>query len=805
MVIISEEFHNDEISGDEMNKRVETILEFDKIKKILSEYAKSPMAKQLIFNMEPCSDEFTVKKLQRETSEGVAILKSGIHFPLDGLKDIRNPMRLAKLGSVLAPRDLLDIASTMRTSRLIKTAWAERKPENCSLLNEIIQGLHLFQSIEDKIQKAILSEDEISDNASVKLGTIRRQKRLLAQRIREKLESIINSHQYQKALQEPIVTVRKDRYVIPVKQEFRGALPGVVHDQSSSGSTLYIEPMPVLQMNNELAQLETEEKKEIEKILWEFTLKIRENHDFLSDTLDNLAKLDFIMARAGYSIEIKGVEPSFNNRGYINIKKGRHPLLKGEVVPIDIILGDKFSILVITGPNTGGKTVSLKTVGLMAMMSQSGLHVPADEGTELAVFDEVFADIGDEQSIEQSLSTFSSHLKNIKEIVEKSNSNSLILLDELGAGTDPTEGAALAMAILSYFYEKGSKVIATTHYSELKAFAYSTDGIENACVEFDVRTLSPTYRLTIGIPGKSNAFEIAQRLGLNQSIIDSARGFLASENIKMEDLLKHIEKERNRAEEERKELDSLRRQYLKKLEKLEEEREKVRRQYEKIMEKAKEKARALLERVENEAEQIIARLKEADEKAARQIRDKAIETTRAWLRETDESLKNSKTQILDTISEKQDETFKPGEKVRIAGLNQEGYILSIDETEKSALLQVGVMKINIPLKSLVKTYDEKQSVQKTKYASLAMEKARNVSNQIDLRGLTLDEALIRVDKYLDDAFIAGMSSVYLIHGKGTGVLRQGIAEMLRKKSEVKFFRPGNMDEGGLGVTVVEFK
>lgn len=788
-----------------MNNRVETVLEFDKIKKILSEYALSPMAKQLIYDLEPSSDELQVKKLQQETSEGVNILKSGIHMPLEGLRDIRNSLRLAKLGSVLSPKDLLDIASTMRASRLIKALWSEKKPEHCSILDEIIQGLHSFQSIEEKIERAILSEDEIADSASQKLTAIRRQKRVLTQRIREKLESIVNSPQYQKVLQEPIVTVRKDRYVIPVKLEFKGSIPGVVHDQSSSGSTLYIEPMPVLQMNNELRQLETEEKKEIERILREFTLKIQENHDFLSDTLNGLVNLDFIMAKAGYSVDIKGVEPLFNTRGYINIIKGRHPLLKGKVVPIDIFLGDKFSILVITGPNTGGKTVSLKTVGLMALMSQSGLHVPAEEGTQLAVFDEVFADIGDEQSIEQSLSTFSSHLKNIKKIVEKASNNCLVLLDELGAGTDPTEGAALAMAILTYFYEKGSRVIATTHYSELKAFAYSTEGIENASVEFDVRTLSPTYRLTIGIPGKSNAFEIAQRLGLKQGIIDSARGLLAAENLKMEELLRHIEQEKNKAEEEKEELNSLRRQYLKKLEKLEEEREKVRQQHEKILEKAREKARTMLEKVESEAEQIIAHLKEVDEKDTKQIRDKAIETTRAWLREAGKSLKGSEGQILETVHQKPDEPLKPGEKVKIAGLNQEGHIISIDEVTKTAQLQVGIMKINVPLKSLIKIFEEKFTGQRSRYTSIAMEKARNVSNQIDLRGLTLDEALLKVDKYLDDAYLAGMSSVYLIHGKGTGVLRQGIQDMLRKKSEVKHFRPGNMDEGGLGVTVVEFK
>jgi len=788
-----------------MNKKVETVLEFDKIKRILSEYAISAMAKELIFNMEPYSDEFLVNKLQQETAEGVGILKNGINLPLEGLKDIRNSLRLAKLGSVLSPKGLLDIASTMRASRLIKAIWSEKKTEHCGILDEIIHGLHSFQSIEEKIERAILSEDEIADNASVKLAAIRRQKRSLSQRIREKLESIVNSPQYQKVLQDPIVTVRKDRYVIPVKQESKGAIPGVVHDQSSSGSTLYIEPMPVLQMNNELAQLEVEENKEIERILWEFTLKIQESHEFLYDTLGGLVKLDFIMARAGYGMDIKGVKPYFNNRGYIRIIKGRHPLLKGEVVPIDIFLGDKFSILVITGPNTGGKTVSLKTVGLIALMGQSGLHVPAEEGTELAVFDEVFADIGDEQSIEQSLSTFSSHLKNIKEIVEQSSDNCLILLDELGAGTDPTEGAALAMAILSYLYERGSRVIATTHYSELKAFAYSTVGIENASVEFDVKTLSPTYRLTIGIPGKSNAFEIAGRLGLNPAIIDSARGLLASENIEMEDLLKHIEQERAKAEEEKQELNTLRRQYLKKLEKLEEEREKLRQQHEKIIDKAKEKARIVLEKVEGEAERIIARLKEVDEKDERHIRDKAIEASRAWLREAGESLKNPQSQILGTVYQRQDEPFKSGEKVKIAGLNQEGYVISIDEAGKSALLQVGIMKINIPLKSLTRTADEKLPVQRMKYASIAMEKARNISNRIDLRGLTLDEALLKVEKYLDDAFLAGMSSVYLIHGKGTGVLRQGISDMLRKRSEVKHFRTGNMDEGGMGVTVVELK
>lgn len=788
-----------------MNVRVETVLEFDKIKKILSEYTLSPMTKELVLKLKPLSDKSMVKKLQKETSEGVNILKSGINLPLEGVKDIRNPIRLAKLGAILTPRDLLYIASVMRTSRIIKDLWAEKRIQQCEIVDEIIKSLHSFQSIEEKIEKAILNEEEIADNASQKLNSIRSKKRTLTEKTREKLESIVNSPQYQKVLQEPIVTVRKERYVIPVKQEFKGAIPGVIHDQSSSGSTLYIEPLAVLQMNNEIRQLEVEERKEIERILWELSVKIQENHDFLESTLEGLTQLDFIMAKATYSLDIKGVEPSFNDRGFINIIKGRHPLLKGHVVPIDVFLGDKFSILVITGPNTGGKTVSLKTVGLLTLMGQAGLHVPAEEGTELSVFDEVFADIGDEQSIEQSLSTFSSHLKNITEIVEKASNNCLILLDELGAGTDPTEGAALAMAILSYLHEKGSKVIATTHFSELKAFAYSTEGIENASVEFDVKTLSPTYKLTIGIPGKSNAFEIAYRLGLKESIIDSARGFLNTENLKMEELLMHIEQEKDMAEKEKQEIIFLKKDYLKRLDKLDEERQKLYQKQEVILEKAREKAKALLQKTKDEAEQIIARLKEIDEKDSKQMRDKAIEATRTWLREAEETFEGPEKRILKPAYTKDNGPFKPGEKVKIAGLNQSGYIISIDEEAKSAQLQVGIMKINVPVKSLIKINSEKNEVEISRYSSIAMEKAKNISNQIDLRGMSLDEALIKVDKYLDDAIMAGLSSVLLIHGKGTGVLRQGIQDMLRKRSGIKSFRAGNIDEGGLGVTVVELK
>jgi DNA mismatch repair protein MutS2 len=787
-----------------MNKKVEVVLEFDKIKKNLSEYAVSPMAAEIILNLEPLSDELLIKKLQQETSEGVALIKAGVNLPLEGLKDIRNSLRLARIGSLLTPKELLDIASTMKTSRLIKALWTEKRLDNCRIIDEIIEGLRSFQSIEEKIYRAILNEDEIADGASPKLSLIRRQKRTLSEKIREKLEAIINSPQYQKMLQEPIVTVRKDRFVIPIKQEFRGSIAGVIHDQSSSGATLFIEPLPVLELNNELGKLEIEEKREIERILWEFSSKIQANYDYILDTLNGLVKLDFIMAKANYSLDMKGVEPLFNNRGFINIIKGRHPLLKGEVVPIDVFLGDKFTILVITGPNTGGKTVSLKTVGLLVLMGQSGLHVPAQEGTELSVFEEVFADIGDEQSIEQSLSTFSAHMKNIKEIVERASENCLVLLDELGAGTDPTEGAALAMAILEYFYEKKTRVLATTHYSELKTFAFSREGIENASVEFDVKTLSPTYKLTIGIPGKSNAFEIAERLGLKREVIDLARSLIADENLKMEDLLKHIEQEKNKAEEEKEELRSLKIKYLKKLQQLEEERKKTRFQQEKILEGVKEKARSILKKVESEAEQIISRLKELDSESERQVRDRAIENARSWLKKAGEEFRDEKDAIFKTVSRVQKKPLKPGEKVKIAGLGQEGYIIAINEMSKSAQVQVGVMKINVPADSLLKAESEEFEEERYKYASMAMGKRKDIPTSLDLRGLTLDEALIKVDKYLDDAYMAGIPAVTLIHGKGTGVLRKGIQEMLRERSNIKTYRPGNIDEGGLGVTVVEF-
>jgi len=786
-----------------MNRKVEAVLEYNKIKNILKEYVISPVAEEKVLELRPFDDINLVRKLQQETSEGVALLKAGINLPLAGIKDIREGLRLAKVGAVLSPGQLLEIASTMRTARMIKSLWKEKKLEGITIIDSIISNLHSFQSLEEKIEKAIISEDEISDDASPKLNSIRRQKKILALNIKNKLNEIITSPHYQKLLQEPIVTVRQDRYVVPVKQEFKGSIPGVIHDQSSSGATLYIEPMAVVQMNNEMRQLELEENKEIERILMAFSQKIQENHDLLMDSFYSLAQLDFIMAKANYSLDINGVEPILNERGYINITRGRHPLLKGHVVPLELFLGDKFKILIITGPNTGGKTVALKTVGLFALMAQSGLHLPAGEGTELSVFKEVFADIGDEQSIEQSLSTFSSHMKNIKEIIDLASEDSLVILDELGAGTDPTEGAALAMAILNYLYAKGSKVLATTHYSELKTFAFSKDGIENASMEFDVKTLSPTYKLTIGLPGKSNAFEIAARLGLKQEVIGLGKSLMAEESLRMEDMLAHIEEEKSKLEEERQKLQTLKKEYERKLTKLEDERQKLLTKQDKIIERAKEEARQLLYKVQREAEEIIKNLK--DMEAANQIsmRDKAVQQAREWLRKSGEELQDSNASLIAKAKTKVHKSLKAGQKVKIAGLNQEGYILSIEDNSKEAQVQVGIMKINVPVASLVPVETEEKETEKNRFASIAMTKAREISRELDLRGLTVDEAFQKVESYLDDAKLAGLKTVILIHGKGTGALRRGITEMLRKRSDIKSFRLGNIEEGGSGVTVVD--
>lgn len=789
-----------------MNAKTEEVLELGKVKEILKKYTFSMIAIEKINKLSPTSDIDIVRKLQQETREGINILKNDVKFPLEGIRDIRKSIHRAKIDAVLYPKELLYIASTMRASRLTKKLWQEKKIKNCEIIDEKVKSLQIFKPLEEEIFKAIVGEDEIADDASPKLYSIRNRKKNLMEEIRIKLNQMINSPSYQKVLQDPIITTRRGRYVIPVKQEYKGLVPGVIHDQSSSGATLFIEPMAVVERNNELRQLEVKEEEEILRILMELTAKIRENYVLLENTLDILVDLEVIFAKANYALRINGVEPKINDQGFIDLKTARHPLLKGEVVPIDVKLGDKFSILVITGPNTGGKTVSLKTVGLLTLMMQMGLHIPAKEGSEMSVFKKIFADIGDEQSIEQSLSTFSSHMKNIKSIIEEATNDSLILLDELGSGTDPSEGAALAMSILSYFYNKGSKVIATTHYSELKSFAHSKEGIENASVEFDVESLKPTYKLTIGIPGKSNALEIAKRLGLSETVISTAKSFIDSETLKVEDLLGHIEREKTQAEKETIRLKKLQWEYQKKLKDLEDEQEKTKRKYESILEKTNQKAKDFIYNIRREAELIIEELKDLDEKVEKSKRDQAIQRAREWLKGA-----SKKAMLLDKSRKapqhsKSKKDFKLGEKVYVANLEKEGHIVEIDKHEKQALVQIGILKFNVSLNDLYEIENEtiEGTTKSNKYAHIGFEKSKTISTEIDLRGKTLDDALINVDRFLDDALMAGIPSVTIIHGKGTGVLRKGIQQMLRRRKNL-CFRNGDISEGGTGVTVVEFK
>ena len=569
------------------------------------------MGKELIVKLNPISDLEKIKYLQEETSEAVTILMKGIKPSFAHIKDIRLPLNKALKGSILTPEELLNISDTLRGFRNIKKLINERDERfKCDIIDTLNSQISIYNYLENKINECIVGENEIADKASKELYNIRKNLKIKSESVKDKLSDIINSSKYRKILQEPIVTIRNERYVVPVKQEYKADFPGIVHDQSSSGATFFIEPIPIVYLNNQIRELLIKEGQEIEKILKDLTIMVAQESESITKSLNVIAQLDFIFAKGKMSLDMEGVQPFLNSEGYVNIKQGRHPLLKGEIVPIDISFGKDYNILVITGPNTGGKTVTLKTVGLLTLMAQSGLHVPAKWGTELTVFDCVYADIGDEQSIEQNLSTFSSHMINIVNILNDINTNSLVLLDELGAGTDPVEGAALAMAILEFLHEKNVRVIATTHYSELKTFAYVKEGFKNASVEFDVETLKPTYRLILGLPGKSNAFEIACRLGLSDVIISNAKKFMKKEDIRTEDLIRDIHydisiarAEREEAERAKIEIENIKEEYLKKLNNIESRKEQ-------ILKQAHQEALNIVEKAIKESETIIQEIKE---------------------------------------------------------------------------------------------------------------------------------------------------------------------------------------------------
>lgn len=792
-----------------MNDRTLRVLEFDKIIERLRNAASSDLGKELVGELVPQTDFNSVERLLSETNDGVSCIVRRGSPPMGGISDIRYSLKRLDMGGVLNPGELLKLGGVLRAARKLKSYVNDKLEEqNTNVVNELISSLETNNRLEQRIEISIISEEEIADNASPALSTIRRQIKDKQASIKEKLNDLIRSSKHQKHIQESVVTLRGDRYVIPVKQEHRGEIPGLVHDSSASGATLFIEPMAVVEANNSIKQLKIKEQAEIERILAELSQDAALILPQLNANMSILARLDFIFAKAKLAVDLDCVCPRLNQEGRIVIRKGRHPLLDPKmVVPIDFWIGDKFSSLIITGPNTGGKTVSLKTVGLFTLMCQCGLLIPANEGTEMSVYEKVYADIGDEQSIEQSLSTFSSHMKNIVEILKDINSRSLVMFDELGAGTDPTEGAALAMAILECLHQTGATTLATTHYSELKVYAISTVGVENASCEFDVETLRPTYRLLIGVPGKSNAFAISKRLGLTDDIIERSKEFLSQEDIRFEDILLSIEKNRSEAEKEKMRAESYRLEAERLKKDLEEQKSRLAAQKENELRKAREEARRILTESKRQADELVSEMKRlAKEQEEAEVR-RQTEELRQRL---NKSINNLDDSLVQSILPKQGlvkppKDLKPGDSVLIVNLNQKATILSRPDKNGDVQVQAGIMKINVHISNLKLIDEQKQQILKTGIGKIGISKAKNMSSEIDLRGMLLDEAIDVVDKYLDDASIAGLGEVTLIHGKGTGALRAGLQQHLKQNPHIKSFRLGKLGEGENGVTVVELK
>ena len=792
-----------------MNEKTLKVLEYYKIVEMLKEKAESQLGREKIKKINPLTEIAEIQKMQEETEEALELIIRKGNPPLYGIYDISHELKMVDIGGVLSPGSLLKVSDSLRVSRSLKKYMKEIKREDedkYPIIKGLIDDLRVFNNIEEEINNAIINENEISDNASPKLRSIRRQIIGKNQSIKDKLNSITSSARYKKFLQDSIVTVREGRYVVPIKQENKAYFPGIVHDQSSSGATLFVEPMAVVELNNELRELELEEKKEIERILKELSQLVSNEGDNIRNNQRILQELDFIFAKGKLALEMNATKPILNDEGYINIKKARHPLLDPKiVVPIDIYLGKDFNSLVITGPNTGGKTVTLKTVGLITLLAQSGLHIPADFNSQVGVFKQVFADIGDEQSIEQSLSTFSSHMTNIIKILDEVSDNSLVLFDELGAGTDPTEGAALAMAILDNLLKRNIRTIATTHYSQLKIYALTTDGVKNASVEFDVETLRPTYRLLIGVPGKSNAFEISKRLGLQDYIIEDAKALVSKESVEFEDVLQAIDKDRRTIEEEKFIIDKLKSEVENLEKELKIEKEKAQAARDKIILEAKEEARNILRIAKEESDAIVKELREISSEIEKDKNRKIQESQEKLKLQLDEVERDLSANVLNVKSKKPPKNLKIGDTVEVLSLNQVGTVLELPDEDGNLMVQVGIMKVNVHISSLRRAkLEEKEKVQASTKA-IIKSKSSTVKNEIDLRGKTLDEALLDLDKYIDDIFISRLKEAYIIHGKGTGVLREGIQSYLKTHRHVKSFRSGKHGEGGDGVTVIEIK
>lgn len=786
-----------------LESKILSTLDYHKIINKLSANAATELGKRIAERLEPSAGLETVKLLLQATDEAYAADRLKGSAPFGGIADISAPLHRSRIGGTLNPSELLDIAFSSRGGRRVKKhIEVIHEGHPMPLLQGMAEGIVEHKALEDAIFDCIDENADVLDSASPELGSIRRELRNGESRIREKLESMIRSSSVQKMLQDVIITLRNDRYVIPVKQEYRSSFGGIVHDQSGSGATLFIEPEAIVTMNNRLRELKASEEREIEKILQKLTALSAEHIEDLLINQEILGELDFAFAKAKLAHGMKATQPRMNDRGFLKLKKGRHPLIeRDKVVPLDVELGNNFSAIIVTGPNTGGKTVSLKTIGLLSLMAMSGLFVPAEEGSQLCVFDAIYADIGDEQSIEQSLSTFSSHLTNIISILKNMTAKSLVLLDELGAGTDPAEGSALAIAILEHIHAIGSRIVATTHYSELKAYAYNRKSVINASMEFDVATLSPTYRLLVGVPGRSNAFAIAERLGLQRSIIDHARGEVSEEDQRVESMIASLEENRLSAENERHTAEELRRQMEAQRAKHEDERRRFEEQKEKLQLKAEEEARAIVAKAKKEAETIIAELRKlAMEEGASVKEHKLIEARR----KLDEATPESTPKRPGKAAGGKRDTIGPGDEVMVYSLNQKGHVLEIGASD--ALVQLGILKMKVSLDDMELIKSQTPVKQQPKQSStLTRTKDDNARMELDLRGESLEEAIMEVDRFLDESFLSGFGRVYIIHGKGTGILRTGIQQYLRRHAHVKSFRNGDYGEGGIGVTVAELK
>ncbi len=789
-----------------MNNKALKTLEYNKITDRLASHASSEPGIKLCRELQPMMDMDEINSALKQTSDAVSRIFRHGSISFAGLKDIRPLTKALEVGSALGMSELLDICSLLKVAAGARR-YGVSEDEAADSLSGSFNVIYDIADVRREIERCILSEDEIADDASAELKNIRRQMRICTERIRTELNSMLNGSD-RTYLQEAVITTRGGRYCIPVKAEYKSQVPGMVHDQSKAGSTFFIEPMSVVRLNNEIREYEVKESEEIAKILASLSAMAGNYTAELDADYDILSQLDFIFAKAKLSFEYKGSEPIMNTRGYINIRKGRHPLIDSrKVVPIDVSIGDEYSELIITGPNTGGKTVTLKTIGLFSLLGQSGLHIPAADNSELTVFNDIFADIGDEQSIEQSLSTFSSHMKNIIEILAKADSNSLVLFDELCAGTDPTEGAALAISILTSLHKLRVTTVATTHYSELKIFALSTEGVQNACCEFDVATLAPTYRLLIGIPGKSNAFAISGKLGLPQYIIDDAKESLASEDVAFEDVISDLEKSRVTIEREKLELEEYKKEVEDLKNQLKAKNERLDERSDNILQKAREEASAILREAKETADDAIRKLNKANaagmsvtelEKQRQRINDNINKVDKGRVIKSQAPARQHKAS-----------DFHIGDRVHVASLNLDGTVHTLPNQKGELNVTIGIMNYNVNMSDLT-IIEEASEMRKLKQKSsgigkLKMSKTASISPEINLIGMTSDEAIMTLDKYLDDAFLSHISPVRIVHGKGSGILRNAVHNYLKRQKHVKSFRLGSFGEGDYGVTIVEFK